>query len=357
MRYSDVVTRFAWVAVASLLLPIGCTVLANNALPDDGAGGTGAVGGSGASGGGGAASGTATGTGGALGGGGTGGEGGATCEPVAGNELDCLDGVDDDCDTAVDCADSACLNNFECQPHVPGAEFVIDGSAACPNGYEPLTIATCSACSCPVDTVGTCFFRTRLWTNSTCSGDPAETIDVQLDECTNVTVDADPGDTVGGTTQLESLTPPTCEADDVPVASETRTICRLPKTGTCSQAGLACVPKFVQGTTCALLDGDQVCPDTHPNRQIVFTGTSAMCPCDCGPGNQTCDDSKHTHAQHAANCPGNYTSLNDGDPCTDTGETAILSVNNHDANLPAKSATCENKTPPSGGIVKTLCCE
>lgn len=353
MRYPGGVTRRPAFVFAILLFAGGCTVLANNALPDSSSGGTGGNAEGGSAGTGGAPSGTPAG---AQGGGGAG-EGGSTCEPVAANELDCLDEVDDDCDMAVDCADSACLNNFECRPHVADAEFVLDGATSCPNGYQALPIATCEDCACPLDTTGTCSFQTRLWENSTCSGEPTEILDVQLDECTNVTVTADAGDTVGAMAELQSLTPPTCELDGVAVTSQTRTLCRLANVGMCSQEGLGCVPKFVEGTVCALLDGDQPCPTTHATRELVFTGTSAMCPCDCGPGVQTCDDSKHTHAQHGIDCPGTYTSLNDGDPCTDTGEPTIFSVDNHDATLPAKTATCENKTPPTGGMVKTLCCE
>ena len=84
---------------------------------------------------------------------GTGGGGGC----VATGAEQCLNGLDDDCNGDIDCADAACAGPVECVP-APGnatPSTFVAMDADCPNGYSPVTLqrglsasTDCTGCTC-----------------------------------------------------------------------------------------------------------------------------------------------------------------------------------------------------------------
>lgn len=95
-------------------------------------------------------------------------------------EGDCLDGLDDNGDGKVDCADPSCDSRVECVDAPTGAEplgVVVDALAACPPGYtrsqplrQGLTSTSCTGCGCDVRT--TCVYQMTLYGAAGCSGSP-----------------------------------------------------------------------------------------------------------------------------------------------------------------------------------------
>jgi hypothetical protein len=132
-----------------------------------GAGGTGGTGGGGTGGGAGGATGGTVGTGGGGAGGATGGTGGGgtggaadagTC--VFRSAEECYNGIDDDCNGTMDCADPACTPSTICVPAPSGgfaAGVWVDAAAPCPTRFDRGETAInagltpgagCSGCSC-----------------------------------------------------------------------------------------------------------------------------------------------------------------------------------------------------------------
>ncbi len=345
-------TRLALLGIAILALPGGCTILANNALPDGSSGGATADGGGPATTGGGTG-GTSSGAGGE---GGTG--GGPACVPTAASEDNCFDGTDNDCKNGTDCSDGACTGQGQCVDLPPNALYVLQGLPTCPTGFNPLVVDTCPGCSCTADDPGTCQYETSLYDNDTCTGAPLDSVTVAHPSCEPASATSATGN-VWATTRFVPLVEPTCSSGGGPVPPAKMTLCQSNGVGACGDT-MSCVPVHPAATVCELFDGNvSACPASRPLRQLVFVGGTGDCPCECGFESQDCDGIPHTHLFNMPGCaePPSYTAINAGPSCTDSKFTTINSVNNHDGDYAASDATCGNVSPPSGGTTKTLCCE
>jgi hypothetical protein len=298
MRTSNVLALLALTAMAAS--PLAC-FYPDYTFDETGSGGSGASGNP--------SSGPSSGGSGAVGGGGAG---------VGGNlGEECGNGVDDDEDQQVDCADGECTD-FVCTPPVPadwtGYFALYDGAApdpGCPAGYPSTTndyvgnaglqapAAECSACTCAAPTGQTCAKPTGIIVqDDVCAGSPfcssggaglplgpADNtcfIDVFADNSVTCGPDADLNCTTG--------TSPCNVAASVPPALATGGTCN-PQGGvatkppiTWARIGHACGDPALTGAGC---NGNQVClpragGDFEPGVCIMHTGTEA-----CPPGSFT----------------------------------------------------------------------
>jgi hypothetical protein len=274
-----------------------------------GAGGT-PIGGS-AGGGGFAGAGALGGTGGAAGFGGFGGM------PIE----NCTNGIDDDGDGAVDCADPDCVPGYTCAPEVPlgwqGPVKFWEGSSlasapSCDDGYPSLLFAgmdglsvdpaSCAACACGAPQGIVCASaRLRFFTSSDCTSGGGSTRGITANECHPfVFSGADPSGlqwesspAEGGAclprTQGSSMFPPARWAEFARACGDAF------EGGGCDEEQ-ACVPRpsapFRSGL-CVFHDGDVSCPlGPYQNREVYFRRVAdarSCTQCTCGtPSGATC---------------------------------------------------------------------
>jgi len=340
MRYPGLVTRLPWLAMALVTLPVACTILADNALPNDTAAG-------------GAGSGTGSGT-----GMGTGTAGAGTGTATGAGEI-CFNGLDDNDDGDVDCGDPACGGT--CTLVEPGATVVVPASSdTCPNGFEPRTMASCEGCSCDQAGAGTCVFEYELYTTKDCMGTPAATGLSGGVDCVDLTtpVVADGGDKVGAKGNIvgagDACTPTTASAP-----ASLRVLCEPSAEAAGCARDLVCVPPS-SGMACRLFDGDVACPQDFSARELIFDASSGTCDCACETVDQICpttpENEVHYHAKADPGCGGGKYDVNVVMGCQDTNLDQVSSVEQHNKPQPATSAACANASSLSSASVLTLCC-
>ena len=350
--------------VATEVLPPGCGALtvdfgASDAGSDGRASGGGPGGGSGASGlagaGGtaaGGSGGTATGgsggsaaggRGGAAGGGGTGGAagvggaGGAPCKKTGAEN--CFDGIDNDCNGLIDCADSACGSTVaQCvalDPTSAPIGVLSGGTGPCTialydqataifanqNELSCTTIVAGAGCSCKPGPVSCSTTLAGFKTVAECTGNTSSGESVgkfvtdQDDACTAGappwTTDAT-GDIYGIAVTTFIASAGACTPSGTPVVPKfgfgvSGNFCATKSVGGGCGAGQVCVPTTGSGNPCQLFDGLKT---TCPGGAIAapwYTGSSgsATCgACSCGsPSGASCDSVLLT-AGSASGCSG-----------------------------------------------------
>ncbi len=275
----------------------------------------GATGGTGGSTGG---SGGATGgTGGSTGGtgGSTGGSGGAT--GGTGGSIgpeDCTNGVDDNDDNLVDCADPLCQPDYTCVP-APPAEWgpvgysaerdssadTIECGPLTPSGlalHRGLEIADDGcACECQSPTGGVCTVSSVLWQNGTCTGGNAAVQSGCYDFSNTYRI--------GGVQTSEPVLskPGSCAATvagapSAPSWETTADFCSVPTQGGGCGGGQVCVaraPSPLEDAACVVREGDHACPASFPNQRVYFSAVddARACTanaCSCGaPDGEFCE--------------------------------------------------------------------
>jgi len=243
--------------------------------------------------------------------GGAGGAGGAACKKTGAEN--CFDGIDNDCNGLVDCADPACGSTVaQCVALDPTSAPVgllsgVGAGACATAGYDqptaifanptPLSCATVIAgkgCNCAAGPV-TCSttlsgFKTLAeCTGDTSSGESAGTFVTGQDQsCTAAgvppwTLDAN-GDIfgIGATTFVATAADCTPSGTpNVPTYSfgTNATFCGTQKVGGGCGAGQVCVPATGAGGLCQLFDGKKTtCPGGAP-AQPYYTGVSGTVTC------------------------------------------------------------------------------
>lgn len=220
--------------------------------------------------------------------GGTGGTGGVTVSSSSSSMIpaeDCLDGIDNDEDGAVDCADSDCSDGFTCTDVLPDGwtrVFVERGNGeppaegACANGEKPEILFTgpagpakCDACEC--GTLEGTICRPRVlncFLNSATCGTSATNM-------TNTVGGADcTKPDLGGAISVSCRVPGQAQVDQAgsctpsiadfpnkyPWTGWVRScLDTTPEGGGC--VGGTCIPKPASGSsTCIRKDGSEVCP-------------------------------------------------------------------------------------------------
>jgi hypothetical protein len=244
-----------------------------------GAGSGGAAGaGTGARGGGGGAAG-----GGGMGGG-AGGAGGGRCVPTG--QENCYDGIDNDCNGNIDCADDACSPVAQCvavDPKLGPLGNSLIGGATCPS-YAPtgkvldggLIAAGCTGCACAAGTAAiACSTTLSSFDTAAVCSDPtapgraaAGTVDSTAPGCITPDWAASSTGALFGfqmdpfQAKLSGACAPTgTPTKGPPTWSTGAKFCSIPRAGGGCPSGQACVPRELAAAgTCALLDGAQTCP-------------------------------------------------------------------------------------------------
>jgi hypothetical protein len=288
------------------------------------------------------------------GGGGSGG-GGAPCGTDEGS---CLDGLDDDCDDLIDCADPDCVD-YTCATFPRGSRPVkpVAAPGDCEGELTVLDVADCSACGCTPDDVGTCTHEVLLYDNAACAGAPIDqqVVPTGADACDETPATAaGASETIGASAIALGLGDASCSADGATAPAASAYFCAAQPGGGC-EGDQVCVPDA--GLSCALLAGDVACPSPFDQKTLVRERNGATtCDCDCASGTQTCPTDDHVHAFVGAGCTGTKFDVQPGG-CVDTLLVTVESVNNHSAVIAATAAQCANVSTPSvASPVQTLCC-
>lgn len=259
-------------------------------------GGAGGVSGTGASGGSGATGGTGA-------GGSTGGTGGGNVGEICGN------GIDDDGDQKIDCADPECATS-KCAPNVPigwtGPALMWTGGPTaapptCPGGTTPVVTyavdapnADCTAVTCSCKVSGSCTASATVthYGSPNCSaGKVASTMVLTNTSCTPyaMTEAALGGVTVAyATNNGQTCAAQTTGSGNVPPASLSERLALCPilgGAGGCSTGG--CVtPTTSHPKVCIRRAGNLGCPSSYPNQtlagQSISSDSRGCSPCKCG---------------------------------------------------------------------------
>ncbi|MBK9264931.1 MAG: hypothetical protein IPM54_34760 [Polyangiaceae bacterium] len=336
---------------------------------------------------------------------GTGGSGGASSSSEASSSSssssssgqsgseNCLDGVDNDSDVDIDCADSDCAADYTCVAALPNGwtlAIVQQGTGssppagACDDGSapdvvftEPAGPAECTKCECgqltgttcapPIIVCSTtnkaCSFGKSDWTSSVASGNcvkPTSMLGGSNELSCQFTIGAEvqiPGD----------CSPSTVDFPNKDMFGGWVRACAVTENGGGCGPASACVPEApANASMCIRQNGDQSCPVGWPSKVVAYEGADdnrscSACACNASP---TCSG-------------GSYT-FYDADECIDSGMDPPITVNNMAcvdlsqlldggtwsvrANLPVPGGSCTptggNSTgsvTPTGAV--TFCCE
>ncbi len=220
---------------------------------------------------------------------------GGDAGPPGGGEI-CDNGIDDDDDGDVDCADADC-GAYACVPLPAGAIALGELSDSC-DREEVLAAPTdlespdlmCGECACGAPTAQRCTAELRGHRLDGCSGispvaRPAE------GTCDNFSsaVEAVEVVSLGATATCGAGT---SVGPDVVGRPDARglapvTVCALPTAG--CDAGQVCAP--AAAPVCAVFDGEVECPPERPVRRVAITATEDLrgcSPCACRPGGGSC---------------------------------------------------------------------
>lgn len=251
---------------------------------------------------------------------------------------DCTDGIDNDGNGDVDCADSRCTPDFECFPVPPGAWVevyaisVMDFSGklpVCENGQDPAVFfaspadsAECAACSCgPLDVMSAACSPPQIscYVGSTdCSSAASDWTDLLAEGA------CDKPQNLGG---VESLS---CKitAISVPLGGdlcapsggeiqknkpwkERVGVCVVPNGGGCDAGQVCAATQRVQDAACVRRDGDFDCPtDEFTVKKLVYEieeGHRSCGACTCTP-----------------KCTGGSYTVHDLDECGDDADPVII---------------------------------
>ena len=351
-----------------------------------GAGSGGAAGaGTGAPGGGAGAAGAG---GGSMGGGagGAGGAGGGPCLPTG--QEDCSDGIDNDCNGNVDCADDACSPITECvsvDPKLGPLGNSLVAGATCP-AYAPtgkvldggLIAAGCTGCACTAGTAAiACSTTLSSFDTAADCGNPsapgraaAGTVDSTAPGCLVPDWAASSTGALFGfqmdpfQAKLSGACAPTgTPTKGTPIWTTGAKFCGIPRAGGGCPAGQACVPREVAAAgTCALLDGAQTCP-AGLRQSVWYTGfvdgrSCGACSCSAPTGGDC--NSMLIAVDGDSICRGVTGYLRSSSPrlCV-AGPTGILSPGVAFSGTPV-GPTCRAVAPMSGELTatgaQTLCC-
>lgn len=265
----------------------------------------------------------------------------ATDAPLA---EDCTNGIDDNGDSLVDCADPICGPGYVCVPRPPngwsepGYILMVAGGTAgdceslVPFGkllHEGLTAPPASCpCTCESPSGGTCNGSGILWQYGACAGDSAtsdESCSVVPSMWTIGSVLAHFGAVV---------TPGTCESSVgtvlVPAEWESDvTLCLPAAQGGGCGANAACISRPPQGSTgqvCIASSGDKGCSGAFPLKELYFEGYDDTRGCNAG--------SCWCASAQGQTCSGEYQLFSD-DACSNEVFSAPLDGNCHNTGLTA----------------------
>jgi hypothetical protein len=282
-------------------------------------------------------------------------------------EDDCTNGVDDDSDSAVDCADDDCTTaGFQCVdvPETWQGPFVLDEPSTCADDWalEELTggsgvTAGDPDCGCECgDPSCTGVVYLHLYDDTTCSaaewmgalGGPG-CYDTPSSASTDSTM-AVGALTLGNACSAEGL------VVDLPAVSFVEPIaaCGTAELGSGCEDDVCAPP--TESALCVLAEGDLACPDGYPNGLVVFTSYVDMrdCECACEPAGD-CDPELELFGQDG--CSENLAEIPADSTCNTVSAGAVES-----ALVTTPNAVCDMTSTWSTGDVSptepyTICCQ
>lgn len=330
-------------------------------------------------------------SGGAAGAAGLGGAAGSTTGGSGPGEQACVDGLDEDADGQIDCADTDCKGKAVCLPVVPpewtGPLTAVKkpasiDAAPCANGspskrrfLTPGAAVHCSSCSCGDRSgasckLGTVEVRSGASPDNACLG--AQAVNPADASCGEFSSSSESGVGIRATLdEVKGSCPPSGGiVDNRPALFEDAwDTCPLPGSGLGCNGNL-CVPITDAASTCILQTGtDGVCPAGWPNRALVYDGGDDQrdCdPCTCGDPASVCSVGKLSLNKTPACTPdisATKATVDVNGACRYLNSTSVLPEKWHFvlSNLDVVSTTCtvgggtpKGKVEPKGGGV--LCC-
>ncbi len=338
-------------------------------------GGEGGAGDAGTTGGGGTAgtsgtSGTA-GRGGTAGTAGTAGQGGTgPCVPTGDEE--CLNGLDDDCNGDIDCADAECAGPVACVPGSGDAKPSTFAASAgsCPAGYSPVTLQrgltapmTCTGCTC-VSPQTYCLAGVYAHGANTC---PSSQYTGQLYNVYTNSCQPLPADRNLYMFAVDSFTE--CTAQGTPVPSptawgETRVLCVADETGGGCPSGEVCAPAITTAS-CVMTEGSTDCSGALPDDTggQWFTGvtddrTCGACDCPFNYGSGTCGGGTIV-GYNGPNCTGSSETIGNGTQGSACG--LMFAPVSGRVSGTASGGSCQPRAYTTGAATetgpRTVCCE
>ena len=222
---------------------------------------------------------------------------GVTCTPTGTVEV-CEDGIDNDCNGAIDCADYTCAPNFLCVPEAPQGWTIAAAAASATPACPPLIASSQDLTSAVADSAASCSCTCDT-TDPACSkGAYTFTFGAS---CGSAPASLDPTATCGSVSaqlakdsplHLQPPAPPsTCAPNlkkTIPPPQKGR-LCQGAAVGAGCDNGAICVPR-VQAPlqNCVTQTGDQACPTSYPIKIFAGTGVQsdtrdcAACTCQSG---------------------------------------------------------------------------
>jgi hypothetical protein len=329
------------------------------------------------------------------------------------NTEDCTNGIDDDCNGAIDCADPHCQSvGFSCVPQWPGAgawtapvalyDLTVPGGPSptppsCAGFYAsdvldghgvPVAPPAKCTCSCgPVENGGCTAPYASVWTTAGCTGTVYSATVVTGGGCTLVesTQDGinagqilDAGIPSGSCAAALDASVPVWNAGASSAWAETGRVCApggrtylAGAAGGCA-AGLTCVEPapatFGGGKICLLSSGQVSCPAGYGSAHSFYDGGTDTRACSDG---CTCGAAAGVQCQAAVslysngNCSG--TALAIGATCTNASSGSLGSNNRVSATASSSAiggqcVSSAGATSPTGGVtasagVTTVCCQ
>jgi len=295
--------------------------------------------------------------------------GGASAGGGAATDETCTNGLDDDEDGAIDCADDDCAD-FACLPAVPpdfdgpllvqtGPEALSCsiGTKAFDGGIGPPLVpdASCVPCSCEAS--GGCVAELVTYSKGSC--DTVTQVVPVASGCTDVSLQQ-----VTSFNAQPSMTTLMCVASggeatlEPPSWDEHVTACLLPAGGGCD--GDVCVPLDESSDRCIHAPGDVPCPtgDYSERRvvEVVVKDDRRCAACTCEGSDETCEGSLELYELAGCSGPADYDISVPNICLTPQPEVDVGSL----LYTPTQPGTCSpNTTQPEGGVTtetRTLCC-
>jgi hypothetical protein len=277
----------------------------------------------------------------------------------------CHNGIDDDDDSLVDCADPECTTSI-CAPPAPvgwdgPAPLSLGlGGPSCPAALTPLgsgtgaitaTPASCNACDCTSPAGGDCDLgTTTIYDSSNSCGGPIEEILVPSapNQCESFNMSDPQAQAESDVIDVDA--PGSCTASGGeatltnPSFAEPAELCTGSVGAGCS--GDVCVPALDGAPICIFAAGNGDCPPgAYSDKTVLFESiadTRDCGPCSCGPAtDQTCSGVTELFAGN--NCQAFINSLpHDGTTC-----------DSYDLSQPGSSYMFIPGGPPAGGSCAT----
>jgi hypothetical protein len=252
----------------------------------------------------------------------------------------CEDGIDNDGDGLVDCADPSCQPDHECIPEPPGGftlEYV-GSNPTCPDGAAPRVVLTQDTPACDLSSCGcgspngACGINATFFSTA-CMGGTGSNVTMSGNTCYNSF-----GTALGGTF-IASAAAVSCTATGTatttaPPPPRALNLCTVSASGGCT-AGQRCVRRTGDSPACAVAQGAMACPSEYPVSRTAGDSIDDQRQCGCG-------------CSSAASCAGAQVQYYGSGGCNGMPKTVTASTTCQVLQSQASSARVSNGGAPTG---------